>query len=401
MAKKLRIDWFLFAIAASLALFGSIMVYSASAMISLRESNGVTQYTYFYKQFAFTIFGLMVMYAVSKIDYHIYENQYVVYGALLITVFLLVAVFAFPAINGARRWIRFPGMSFQPSEIAKISVPLFLAYFLTIKKDVVGDLKETVLPCIGMMIVVAGLIFMEPDLGTVIVLSAVFVAVYFAAGAKLTHIGAVSIALFAIMLLALFLAPWRMRRLVAFLEPCSDQNKMGAGYQVCQSLMGIGSGGVFGEGFARGQQKLFYLPYPHSDFIFATVGEELGMIGTIAVVIVFALLLWRGTRAALLAPDRFGMLLGIGIITGIIVQALFNISVVTSILPAKGIPLPFISYGGSSIVLTLFAVGILLSISQHAGFISFESGLHSTRTPRKATTRKRAKPTRRKKAQKA
>ncbi len=393
MAKKLRIDWFLFAITAGLALFGSVMVYSASAMISLRETEGVTQFSYFFKQFGFTIFGLGVMYATSKIHYKWYEHKYAVYGCLIITVILLLAVFGFPAINGARRWIRFPGISFQPSEIAKIAIPVFLAYYLTKNESLVGDIRETVIPCLFVMGVVCGLIFLEPDLGTVIVLSAVFVTVYFAAGAKLLHLGLISGALVFLGSMALVFAPWRMSRLMAFLEPCSEENRVGAGYQVCQSLMGIGSGGIFGEGFARGQQKLFYLPYPHSDFIFANVGEELGLVGTFAVVIAFGILLWRGTRAALLAPDRFGMLLGIGIITGIIVQALFNISVVISILPAKGIPLPFISYGGSSIIVTLFAIGILLNISQHAGFISFDDGVHSTKTPpkeRKKAARKKS-----------
>lgn len=359
------------------------MVYSASAMISLRETGGVTQFSYFFKQFGFTIIGLGVMYATSKIHYKWYEHKYAVYGCLIITVILLMAVFGFPSINGARRWIRFPGMSFQPSEIAKVAIPVFLAYFLTKNEDLVGDIRETVIPCLFVMGAVCGLIFLEPDLGTVIVLSAVFVTVYFAAGAKLLHLGIISGLLVFLGTMALVLAPWRMSRLMAFLEPCSEENRVGAGYQVCQSLMGIGSGGIFGEGFARGQQKLFYLPYPHSDFIFANVGEELGLVGTFAVVIAFGILLWRGTRAALLAPDRFGMLLGIGIITGIIVQALFNISVVISILPAKGIPLPFISYGGSSIIVTLFAIGILLNISQHAGFISFEDGVHATKTPPK------------------
>ncbi len=388
MAKKLRIDWFLFAITAGLALFGSVMVYSASAMISLRETDGATQFSYFFKQFGFTLVGLALMYATSKIHYKWYEHEYIVYGFLIITVILLLAVFGFPSVNGARRWIRFPGMSFQPSEIAKVSLPIFLAYFLTRNENLVGDVRETVLPCLVIMGILSGLIFFEPDLGTVIVLCAIFVSVYFAAGAKILHLTAVSAALGFIGSLALILAPWRMRRLAAFLEPCSEENRVGAGYQVCQSLMGIGSGGIFGEGFARGQQKLFYLPYPHSDFIFANVGEELGLVGTLAVLAAFGILLWRGTRAALLAPDRFGMLLGIGIITGIIVQALFNISVVISILPAKGIPLPFISYGGSSIIVTLFAVGILLNISQHAGFISFEDGVHSTNTPPKERKRK-------------
>lgn len=381
MAKKLRIDWFLFAIAACLALFGSVMVYSASAMIALKETQGESQFTYFNKQFGFTVAGLILMYAVSKFDYHWLNNKTIVYGLLGITGVLLLAVFAFPAINGARRWIRFPGMSFQPSEIAKIVLPIFLAWFMTKNEKNVGDLKETVLPCIGVLAGMGGLIILEPDLGTTIVLCAIFVAVYFAAGAKIVHIASVGFSLLLVGAIALIAAPWRMARLMAFLNPW--ENADGTAYQVVQGLYAIGSGGITGEGFARGQQKLFYLPYPYSDFIFAVVGEELGLIGTLAVVIAFALLLWRGTRAALMAPDRFGNLLGIGIITGLVVQALFNISVVISILPAKGIPLPFISYGGSSILLTLAAVGVLLNISQYAGFISVPTKPTEPRAPRK------------------
>ncbi len=376
MAKKLRIDWFMFAIAAGLALFGSVMVYSASAMISLEETakhpDGATQFAYFYKQFGFTLAGLLVMYATSKIDYRIFNNKIIVFGLVIITVLLLACVFGFGAINGARRWIRFAGISFQPSEISKIVLPIFLAYFLTKNEKSISSLKETVLPCLALLAVMGGLIILEPDLGTTIVLSSIFVVVYFAAGANILHLAVVFASLVLIGVGAILFAPWRVRRLMAFLDPCSEENAVGAGYQVCQSLMGIGSGGIIGEGFAKGQQKLFYLPYPYSDFIFATVGEELGLLGTLAVVIAFGFLLWRGTRAALMAPDRFGMLLGIGLITGLIVQALFNISVVVSILPAKGIPLPFISYGGSSILITLAAVGILLNISQYAGFVSVE-----------------------------
>jgi cell division protein FtsW len=375
MTNKLRIDWFLFTIAAGLALFGAVMVYSASAMIALKETDGVSQFTYFYKQFGFTLAGLMVMYATSKIDYRWYQDTRIVYGILMVTALLLLAVFGFPAINGARRWIRFPGFSFQPSEIAKIALPIFLAYFLTKNEKLIGDLKETVLPCAAVLGGLGALIMLEPDLGTTMVLCAIFVAVYFAAGAKWLHILLTVGSLFLIGAAALILSPWRMKRLFAFINPW--ENSADGSYQVVQGLYAIGSGGILGEGFAKGQQKLFYLPYPYSDFIFAVVGEELGLIGTLAVVIAFGLLLWRGTRAALLAPDRFGMLLGIGIITGIIVQALFNISVVISILPAKGIPLPFISYGGSSILLTLFAVGVLLNLSQHAGTHSSET----TETP--------------------
>ncbi|HRI04405.1 MAG TPA: putative lipid II flippase FtsW [Pyrinomonadaceae bacterium] len=367
MAQERNIDWFMFAIAAMLALFGAMMVYSASAMFSLKETDSVSQNTYFYKQIGFTLIGLIAMYVVSRIDYHFFEKSWVVYGGLALTCILLLAVFGFPEINGARRWIRFAGFSFQPSELAKLALPIFLAYYLTKKEDVVGSIRETVLPCLLGLGLLGGLVFLEKDLGTTIVLCAIFSAVYFAAGARLVHIGAVAAVMVVGGTLAILLAPFRMQRMMAFMDPFKYADD--EAYQVVQSLYAIGSGGVLGEGFAKGHQKLFYLPYPYSDFIFSVVGEELGLVGTLAVVIAFGLLLWRGARAAVMAPDRFGMLLGIGIITGIIVQALFNISVVISILPAKGIPLPFISYGGSSVVVTLIGVGILLSISRFAGAV--------------------------------
>lgn len=352
----------MFALAASLALFGAMMVYSASAMIAVRESSGASQFTYFYKQFAFTLLGLVVMFAASRINYKIFENPIVVYTIFAVTVVLLVAVFAFPEINGARRWIRMGPFSLQPSELAKVALPIFLAYFLTQREGRVGEIKSTVIPCIGALALLGGLVFLEPDLGTTIVLCAIFSAVYFAAGAKILHIATVGAVMLVIALAAVLLAPWRVERLMAFLDPFAHADD--AGYQVVQSLYAIGSGGVFGEGFGKGQQKLFYLPYPYSDFIYSVIGEEWGLVGTLGVLIAFGLLLWRGTRAAVRSRDRFGMLLGIGIITGIVVQALFNISVVTSLLPAKGIPLPFISYGGSSVLVTMSAVGILLNISR-------------------------------------
>ena len=352
----------MFALAAGLAVFGALMVYSASAMIAIRETGGDSQFTYFYKQGAFTLAGLVAMIGASRLDYSFFERPAVVYSIFAVTVLLLIAVFAFPEINGAQRWIRFGGFSLQPSEIAKLTLPIFLAYFLTRNEDRVGEIKSTVIPCVGAFALLGGLVFLEPDLGTTMVLCAIFSAVYFAAGAKLLHIATVAGLMVVGALFAVLLAPWRVERMMAFLDPFKYAD--GPGYQVVHSLYAIGSGGVFGEGFAKGQQKLFYLPYPYSDFIFSVVGEELGLIGTLAVVFAFGLLLWRGARAAIKAPDRFGLLLGIGIITGIIVQALFNISVVTSMLPAKGIPLPFISYGGSSVVVTMFAIGILLNISR-------------------------------------
>ncbi len=378
MVKKLKIDWFMFAIASGLALFGAAMVYSASAMIALRESQ--SQFTYFYKQLAFTLAGLAVMFVVSKIDYRRYQAPWFVYGFLALTVVMLIAVFAFPSINGARRWIRFAGLSFQPSEMAKLALPIFLAFFLTKNEKTVGELRSTVIPCISALVLLAGLVFIEPDLGTVIVMCAIFSAVYFAAGAKIVHIASVVAAMVVVGIGAIILAPWRVQRLMAFLDPFSHSED--AGYQVVQSLMAIGSGGIAGEGFAKGQAKLFYLPYPYSDFIFSVVGEEFGLIGTLAIVIAFGLLLWRGTKAAMNAPDRFGMLLGIGIITGIVVQALFNISVVISIVPAKGSPLPFISYGGTSVFMTMLAVGVMLNISQNSGKERERESEETIRTPR-------------------
>jgi cell division protein FtsW len=366
MAKSERnIDWFMFGIAAALALFGSMMVYSASAMFSLKETESISQNTYFYKQIGFSLIGLGAMFVVSRVDYHFYQKPWVVYGGVALTCVLLLAVFGFPEINGARRWIRMGGFSFQPSELAKIALPVFLAYYLTKKEDEVGSIMQTVLPCILGLALLGGLVFLEKDLGTTIVLCAIFSAVYFAAGARILHIATVGVAMVIGGAAAILLAPWRVARLMAFLDPFKYADD--EAYQVVQSLYAIGSGGVLGEGYAQGHQKLFYLPYPYSDFIFSVVGEEFGLVGTLAVVIAFGLLLWRGARAAVLAPDRFGMLLAIGVITGIVVQALFNISVVISILPAKGIPLPFISYGGSSVVVTLIGVGILLNISRFAG----------------------------------
>lgn len=355
----------MFALAAGLGLFGAMMVYSASAMIAVKETGGTTQFSYFYKQIGFTLAGLVVMFAASRINYRLFEKPTAVYSIFVLTVILLIAVFAFPEINGARRWIRMGPVSLQPSEMAKIALPIFLAYFLTRNEDRVGELKTTVIPCVGALALLGGLVFIEPDLGTTIVLCAIFSAIYFAAGARLLHIATVGAVMVAGAMAAVWFAPWRVERLMAFLDPFAHSDD--AGYQVVQSLYAIGSGGLFGEGFGKGQQKLFYLPYPYSDFIFSVIGEEWGLLGTLAVVIAFGLLLWRGTRAAVKSTDRFGMLLGIGLITGIIVQALFNISVVTSILPAKGIPLPFISYGGSSVMVTMFAVGLLLSISRYGG----------------------------------
>jgi cell division protein FtsW len=303
------------------------------------------------------------------------RNQYLVYGLLGLTLVLLLAVFAFPPINGARRWIRFQGFTLQPSELAKLALVLFLARFLERRAGEESALWRTFVPCVGVAGLLVGLVIVEPDLGTALMLAVVTGVVLYTAGARVLHLGMMLAPVLVGLAAMLVFVPWRLKRLETFLDPWADPQ--GAGYQVVQSLLAVGSGGVNGLGFTEGRQKMFFLPFAHSDFIFAVVGEELGLLGALAVVAVFGVFLWRGMRAALRAPDRFGMLLGLGIVTGIVAQALFNISVTLSLVPTKGIPLPFISYGGSSLVPTLFAVGVLLNISQQA---TARGSLAATRT---------------------
>jgi cell division protein FtsW len=362
MAKKLHPDKWLFAATIGLALFGVVMVYSASAVMAQRE-NG-SQFYYVIKQGVWTGIGLVVMLFAMQFDYVRLKDRRIVYGLLLITTFMLVAVFAFPSINGARRWIRLKGFSIQPSELAKLSLAIFLAYFLEKRADQIKSFWRTFVPSAFVTGTLAVLIVAEPDLGTAMMLAIVFGVLIYTAGARLLHLGLVTLPALVGLAGLLIFVPFRMRRMIMFLDPWADPQ--GSGFQVVQSLIAIGSGGSNGLGFAQGKQKMLFLPFAHSDFIFAVIGEELGLVGTLTVLLVFAVFLWRGIRTSLLAPDRFGMLLSLGLVTGIVVQAMFNISVVLSLVPTKGIPLPFISYGGSSLVPTLAAVGILLNISQHS-----------------------------------
>ena len=342
MAKKLYPDKWLFAATVGLALFGVVMVYSASAVIAQRETGN--QFYYVIKQGIWTTIGFVVMLAVMQVDYKHWKNKRVIYGLLLLTVVLLVSVFAFPSINGAHRWIKTKFFSIQPSELSKLALVMFLAYFLERRAGEEGNFWMTFMPCALVTGVLALLVVIEPDLGTAMMLGVIFIVMVFTAGARLKHLAiAIMPGLIAVAGLLIFV-PFRARRLITFLNPWADPQ--GSGFQVVQSLIAVGSGGLHGLGFAQGKQKMFFLPFGHSDFIFAVVSEELGLVGSLAVVAVFALFLCRGLRTSLLAPDRFGMLLSLGLVMGIVAQALFNISVVLSLVPTKGIPLPFISYGG-------------------------------------------------------
>jgi cell division protein FtsW len=395
MPQKLQIDKWLFSATIGLALFGVVMVYSASAVIAQQENH--SQFHYVIKQTIWTSIGFVAMFMAMRFDYQRLNRRWIVYGSLILTVLLLLAVFGFSPVNGARRWIKLRGFSVQPSEIAKLALALFLARFLDKRAGDATSFWRTFLPCFFVLGIVAGLVAKEPDLGTALMLAIICFTICFAAGMRPRHlVYAVVPALLYVGKMLIF-TPFRMKRLSAFIDPWADQQ--GTGYQVVQSLIAVGSGGSHGLGFAQGKQKLLFLPFAHSDFIFAVVGEELGLVGALIVVFVFAVFLWRGMRAALRAPDRFGMFLGIGVVVGIVAQALLNMSVVLALVPTKGIPLPFISYGGSSIVPTLAGVGILLNISQYAalgkrtGFDEGdyeEDGFQEERPRRRRAPRQRA-----------
>jgi cell division protein FtsW len=371
MPQKLQIDKWLFSATIGLALFGVVMVYSASAVIAIQENH--SQFHYVIKQGVWTLIGFAALFLAMRFDYQRLNRGWIIYGLFLLTILLLVAVFAFPPINGARRWIKLSGFSVQPSEVAKLSLAMFLAYFLNKRAGEETSFWKTFLPCMIVLGIVAGLVVKEPDLGTALMLAIICLTICFAAGVRPRHMVYAAVPALIFVGKMLVFTPFRWRRMTSFVDPWADSQ--GSGYQVVQSLIAVGSGGQNGLGFAQGRQKLLFLPFAHSDFIFAVIGEELGLIGALIILIVFALFLWRGMRAALRAPDRFGTLLGIGIVVGIVAQALLNMSVVLALLPTKGIPLPFISYGGSSLVPTLAGVGILLNISQYAtlkGRASFE-----------------------------
>jgi cell division protein FtsW len=362
MPQKLQIDKWLFSATVGLALFGVVMVYSASAVIALQENH--SQFHYVAKQGVWTMLGFVAMFVAMRVDYQRLNRGWIVYGGLLVTIILLLAVFAFSPVNGARRWIKFAGFSAQPSEIAKLTLALFLAYFLSKRAGLEDSFWKTFLPCMIPLGILAALVVKEPDLGTALMLAIICMTICFAAGVRPRHVVYAAIPGLLFVAKMVIFTPFRMRRMATFIDPFADQQ--GSGYQVVQSLIAVGSGGPHGLGFAQGRQKLLFLPFAHSDFIFAVIGEELGLIGALIILLVFAVFLWRGMRAALRSPDRFGMLLGIGIVVGIVAQALLNMSVVLALVPTKGIPLPFISYGGSSLVPTLAGVGILLNISQYA-----------------------------------
>ncbi|MCI0489441.1 MAG: putative lipid II flippase FtsW [Blastocatellia bacterium] len=361
--RGLPIDKVLLATVLGLTLFGIVMVYSASAIQA--RKNFDSQFYFLGRQGLWAVLGFAAMAFSMRMDYRHYKRPEVVVPFLIVTFALLLAVFFFPEINGANRWIRYGGyFSLQPSEVAKLAMVFFLSFFFERSARDLSSIRQTLLPAAGVAGAMIVLVAAEPDLGTAMAMGLVFVVMAFQVGVPVRRLALLALPAAPVLAGMLLFVPWRFQRLLAFLDPWANQKT--SGYQVVQSLIAIGSGGLDGLGFAEGKQKLFYLPSPHADFIFAVIGEELGLIGAATVVLLFTVLALRGLRAARFAPDTFGQLLAVGLTAMITIQAFFNISVTLSLVPTKGIPLPFISHGGSSLAISLFATGVLLNISKHA-----------------------------------
>jgi len=361
MAKKLKPDRILFFVTLVLVGFGIAMVFSSSAIVA-KEKFGDPNY-FSFKQLIFATLGLAVMFVVMKVDYHTYRHPAVVFSSLALVVALLVMVFFLPATANTHRWIQLAGFSVQPSELSKLALICFLAYFLEKRKGNVNDLTFTLVPVAFIVAVLAGLVAIE-DLGTAVSLFMISGVLLFVSGLDLRWIAASIIFALPTFYLLVFRVEYRRVRILAFLDPWSQP--LGRGFQIIQSLLSVASGGIAGLGYMEGKQKLFYLPEAHTDFIFAVVGEELGLIGTCALLGLCTIFFWRGLRTSMRAPDPFGFYLALGITTMVCVQAFINMSMVLGLLPTKGIPLPFLSYGGSSFVVMLAAVGVLLNVSQQS-----------------------------------
>lgn len=362
MARRLESDRILFGTTVILVFFGLLMVFSASAIVAQQQYHST--YYFLARQGIWAVLGVSAMALMMKFDYRRLRDPRFIFPALALQLVLLMAVYLMPSRHDTHRWFFAGPLSFQPSELAKLLLVIFFAYFLDVRKDSVNDIGHTLLPLISVTGITILLILREPDLGTSIAIVLVCAAMLFAAGLKAQYFAGATAAGFPLLYLVIFHVRYRLNRLLGFLHPATDP--LGRGFQVLQSLTAVGTGGIAGVGLMEGRQKLYFLPEPQTDFIYAVISEEWGFIGAVFVVLLFGVLLWRGLRAAAGCRDNFGRLLAVGLTVLLVGQAFVNISVVIGLLPTKGIPLPFISYGGSSLLMNLIAVGILLNISQDA-----------------------------------
>lgn len=358
--KTKPIDFILFSTIMLLVAIGVVMVYSASSYSAFFNTAIKDSTYYLKKQGIAALIGVVFMFITIKIDYHKIKKYTTVF--MIITVVLLAVVLAFQPINGATRWIQLGPLSLQPSEIAKYIVVIFMAKSISKKGEKIKTLTYGVIPYIITSGFYAGMVFIEKNLSIAVVIMLVTLIVLYVAGAKTSHILGL-IGLVALVGAAgIILEPYRMARFTSFLDPWKDPKK--DGYQLIQSLLALGSGGIWGMGLGKSRQKCYYIPEPHNDFIFSIIGEELGLIGCTLIVTLFVIFIWRGIVTAVKAKDTYGTLLAAGITSVIAIQAIINIAVVTGAMPVTGVPLPFISYGGSALVINLIAVGVLLNISR-------------------------------------
>lgn len=362
MARQLQSDRLLFGAVVVLVLLGAVMVFSASAVLAADRYG--SSYYFLVRQVAWAAIGLAAMVGLMHFDYRRFAHPAVAFSLIGLQMVLLVAVLFADSSNNAHRWLRLGPVSFQPSEFSKLALVIFLAWFLKLRHSAVNDVRHTLAPIALITGLTVALIVKEPDLGTAVVILLIVSAMLFAAGVRLRYFACGLMASAPLLYLLVVRVGYRYNRILAFLDPYSDP--LGKGFQILQSFIAVGTGGINGVGLMEGKQKLFYLPEPHTDFIFAVIGEELGMIGTAMVLALFGLILWRGLRAAFAAPDEFGRLLALGLTVMVVGQAMINMSVVLGLMPTKGIPLPLVSYGGSSLLMSLLAAGVLLNISQHA-----------------------------------
>ncbi|HXP17095.1 MAG TPA: putative lipid II flippase FtsW [Terriglobales bacterium] len=360
MAKRVSVDGWLFTVTLILVFVGLVMIFSASAVMA-KERYG-SGYFFLGRQVGWAAGGIAAMLVAMKVDYRRYKHPAVVFSVLGVTTLLLISVFFLDRAHNTHRWIHFSGFSFQPSEVAKVAVILFVAYFLENRTHSMKDLRNTLLPAILPTVVFLALIVLQPDLGTAIACAATTACILFVAGLELRYLGYAGVLSLIPLYFLIYRVPWRWDRMVAFVNPYSDPQ--GKGFHIIQSLIAVSTGGITGLGFMEGKQKLFYLPEPHTDFIFAVTAEEMGLLGSLALLLLFGIFLWRGVHTALRTQDMFGRLLAVGITSLVVVQAFINMSVVLGIMPTKGIPLPFVSYGGSSLFVTLACVGVLLNITK-------------------------------------
>ena len=364
MPRKLTPDVWLFALVVVLVSVGVVMVYSASAIVAADRFHD--PFFFLKKQLFWAVAGFGGLWVAMRLDYRRLEPLVVPLLVLSIALLVLVLVPAFgQAINGTRRWFRIGPVSFQPVELAKFALVLHLASFLTRRQEAIRTFSHGLMPLLTVAGIMAGLTILQPDLGNSLALVILTLAVAYLAGARPAHMLAIGAAALPVVAILIAMKPYRWRRMVAFMNPWDDPQ--GSGFQIIQSFLALGSGGWFGLGLGESKQKLFYLPEPYTDFIFAIIGEELGLVGALVVVALFALLIWRGLRVGLRAPDTFGSYLALGLTIMLATQTLVNLGVVTGALPTKGLPLPFVSFGGSALLMTMFSAGVLLNISQHAG----------------------------------